>query len=496
MSRTQTLKLARKWHLLLVWPAMLSVLVYVLSSLAHPVANWLGPAKARFQPPSLHADAKAVNSIASIIKHNRLGAAHIAKLVPYEDRVLLQVTQGSGQEQSRRYFSTQDYSELAEHDRQQAIWLAQQYVLGQPKVKFVEYISEFNDAYPKSQRLLPVYKIHYQTADNLSAIVHTESLALVSLSNDGKRLLKSLFRMLHTFDWLNEYETVRLIVIAVLLSLLLIMSLSACYFLLVMKRQRVIKLRARRWHRRLAYVVVLPLFLFSVSGFYHLGQASLYSHDENLNLQDALDLSQWQAPMVMAAELAPLSWNQVSLVQAAGPVYRLQAARAGKPSHGMPSGPAKHDAPVYFLDAHGSQLAHYTDSALIHKKLANWFAIGADDVVNQQMLHGFEQGYSFKNKRLPVWKFELLNTHRNHVFIDPVSHRVLATNNPLTRLEGYSFSYLHMWGFLKPVLGHSGRDVIFVLLLVLTLVLSLFGLRVHLAAKRRTQATAGRQQPA
>ncbi len=479
--RTQNLKLARKWHLLLIWPALLSVLIYVLSSLAHPLSGWVGPEKQRFKAPGFQVDAKVVNSIASIIKHNQLTSAHVAKLVPFENEVLFQITQDSGQNLIRRYFSTHSYKELPEHDSKQAIWLAQQYVMGNSKVKFVEYITKFNEDYPKSNRLLPVYKIHYQTAGNLVATVHTESLALVSLSNDAKRLMKRIFRMFHTFDWLNEFEAARLILIATLLTLILVISITGFYFLLVMKRKRVIKKTERRWHQKLAYIIVLPLFLFSISGFYHLLHASVYTPKDCLKLNNELDLMLWTNEVVTSDHINNLSFSEVSLVQGRGPLYRLQKVKESRQSARQ----------VYFLDANTGRSLKYSDQGLAHTNLTQQLSLTFDQISRSVWLYEFEPGYSFKNKRLPVMKIELLDEQNHHVFIDPITQKVVASNDAVLRLEGYSFSYLHMWGWLKPILGHDGRDVIFTVLLMLTLILSLLGLQVHIAAKRSQKVPVG-----
>jgi len=479
--RTQNLKLARKWHLLLVWPALLSVLIYVLSSLAHPVAGWVGPEKQRFKAPGFQVDAKVVNSIASIIKHNQLTSAQVAKLVPFENEALFQVTQSSGQNLTRRYFSTHNYKELPKQDSKQAIWLAQQYVMGSPKIKFVEYITKFNETYPKNNRLLPVYKVHYQTPGNLVATVHTESLALVSLNNDSKRLMKRIFRMFHTFDWLNEFESARLILIATLLSLILVMSLTGFYFLLVMKRKRVIKKIERRWHQKLAYIIVLPLFLFSISGSYHLLQSSVYIPKDSLALNNELDLTLWKNEVVTSDHINSQSFSGVSLVQGSGPLYRLQKVKESRQSARQ----------VYFLDANTGQSLKYSDQGLAHTNLVQQLSLTFDQISRSVWLYSFESGYSFKNKRLPVMKIELLDEQNHHVFIDPITQTVVTSNDAVLRLEGYSFSYLHMWGWLKPLLGHEGRDVVFTVLLVLTLILSLLGLRIHLAAKTSQKVPVG-----
>jgi len=481
MTRSRNIKFSRKWHLLLVWPAMVSVLIYVLSSLAHPVAGWLGPQKSSFKAPSYQVDSQVVNSIATIIKQNQLSTAKMAKLVPFEDGVLLQVTQGSGKNLTRRYFSTQTYKEIPQQDVKQATWLAQHYVVANPHVKFVEHITEFNKDYPKSNRLLPVYRIHYQTSDNMVATVHTESLALVSLNNDAKRLMKQIFRMFHTFDWLNEFESVRLTVIAILLSLILVMSITGFYFLLLMKRKRVIKKTERRWHQRLAYVLVVPLFLFSMSGFYHLLQASFYTPKETLTFNSDLNLALWKNNVSISDHINNQSYSHVSLVQGKGPLYRLQKVKESRNIQRQ----------VYFLDASTGQPLEYSDQGLAHTNLIKQLPLTIEHIKRSVWIYEFEPGYSFKNKRLPVMKVELADENNHHIFIDPVTQSIVTSNDAVSRVEGYSFSYLHMWGWLKPLVGHDGRDVVFTVLLVLTLILSLLGLQIHLVTKRSKKISVG-----
>ena len=201
MSRVETLKAVRKWHLILIWPATISVFIYILSALAHPVAGWLAPHAKNHAVPTMHIGSETVYSINKIIQHQQLSQAKVAKLVPFKEQALLQISESGSP--VKRYFSTDDLSELNNHDEKQAIWLAKHYAgeMLDTSINSIKLISEFNSDYSPSNRLLPVYKIDFNTEDNLSVIVHTESMALVSISNTWKRTFKSIFRNFHAFDF-------------------------------------------------------------------------------------------------------------------------------------------------------------------------------------------------------------------------------------------------------------------------------------------------------
>ncbi len=508
MSQVITLKAVRKWHLFLIWPATISVLIYVLSALAHPAAGWLEPQAINRTAPVLHADIKAVNKIADIITFNDLSQAQSAKLVPFKEQSLLQVTQASSPVKNAvtRYFSTHNASELKHHDETQAIWLAKYYAGESLKVNSVKLIRAFNSEYSASNRLLPVYKINFDTKDKLSVIVHTESMALVSISNVWRRTLKDIFRNFHAFDWLNDFEILRVLLISILLVLMLIMSITGFYFLILIKRRKKVAKTDRRWHRRLSYVLVLPLFLFSMSGFYHLFHNSLSGdnaqYEQIFKLSPAINLNHFNRALTLPESLSKHGIFEVSLIVGEHAIYRLNISKGAGSNitgnlmgsvkkHENNSSKGKLNRTVYFNALNGELLA-LDDQQLLQKRVKTTLNLDNAEILNGQLITHFGQGYSFKNKRLPVWRIAINDASQTHVFMDPVNHEIVDHNNMYDRAEALSFSGVHMYGWLKPIMSHGKRNMVFTVILSLSLILTVLGITLYLSNKRRSNKISNR----
>ncbi len=465
------LKTVRKWHLLLIWPATLSMLIYILSAFAHPLAGWVGPQPQRNTPSRIETDISSINGIEKIIYKHQLSTATSAKLVPFKEQLLLQVTPNKAE--VSRYFSMESHHELVNHSQQQALWLAEHFV-GEPlKINYVDFKAAFDTDYPASNKLLPVYIIHYDTKDALTVVIHPQSSSLVFMSNHWKRILKKIFRNFHAFDWLNEFEALRLLLVSAMLALTLIMSITGLYFLLIVKRKNTIKKTDRRWHRRLAYLVIVPLFLFSISGFYHLFQSSLYTPTIVSPKKQTLNLADWQQRDFNGHNLNYKYINGISLLLSETALYRITLTE---------NKDIKTKDVIIYINAKSRKKYIKGEDQIIKESISDRLNISLNDIQHSKLIKRFGEGYSFKNKRLPVWQVTLKNGHQ--YYIDPVNNEIIQFNDLLTRIESFSFSTLHMFGWLKPLIGHTGRDGVFTILLLLSFVLSIVGLTLHLSNTR------------
>jgi len=197
-NKVRLRKKSFKWHMLLAWVAAFALLGFVLSAITHPLLVWTGPQSTAFRAPQAVINAQQVNNIQAILQQHQINKAIVAKLVPSKDRVLLQVTENV--QQARRYFDLGTGAELPNYDQEQAIWLARYYAFSGDEsvaIRSVTFQTEFDDAYPWVNRLLPVYKVNFDNEQNLSAYIYTEINALGSLGNDYKTRLQSLFRNLY-----------------------------------------------------------------------------------------------------------------------------------------------------------------------------------------------------------------------------------------------------------------------------------------------------------
>lgn len=485
MSRIKSVK---KWHSLFIWPALIATVIYIFSALSHPIMVWTGPQAKKMFPPSLVLQGNEMVNISTIVEKNKLQEAQIAKFVPYKEQVLFQITQGN--DLPRRYFSNVNYTEIENHDKQQAIWLAQYYLAQDLSIISIEFQSQFDEQYPQVNRLLPVYKINYDTEDNLTVFVHTETQALAAITNDWKRSLRWVFQNLHSFEFLSHSEGLRVGLIAIMVSLISLMAITGVLFIVLLKRNKKVIKVERRWHRRMAYIVVLPLILFSVSGIYHLLHMSIEGNKEFVLQQSPpLPLGSW-LPSELPRALVGKKINQISLVRekinndvknlyriSASVVKSLQENNRKKRFKGAAS-----ESRGYYLDSQSGLLLDSVDLQVVKQKATDIFTEYGSNVTNTKLLTHFGPSYDFRNKRLPIWQVE--SQAGLQLFIDPITSTVIDQNNVWGRTESYSFSFLHKWNFLVPLAGRFYRDVAIVLVLSLALLLSLLGLLIYLKRKK------------
>lgn len=498
MLNTKNIK---RWHLVLLWPALIASLIYVISAFTHPLMAWTGPQAKVMFPPSLTIQEQQFSNIPKIISENNLTQAHMVKLVPSENQPLLQVT--DNEKTQRRYFSLANHSEVRDQDTNQALWLAEHYLKAKYPVKNIEFKTAFDASYPPVNRLLPVYKINYDTQDNLSVYIHTDTQALAGIENDWKRSLRFVFQTFHTLNWLDEFEGLRLFIKSLLLLSLLVMSFTGILFLIKLKRKNGIPDSKRRWHRRLAWFAALPLLCFSISGAYHLWQSSLIESPSGMQLTQTLDLSNWPTTHKLSIDEG-LKINQVSLLQVPDlytnnkdgltNIYRVSVSKIQSDqdnTHNINTrekrfhGQNKEKYTLYFDASTGLSLGDL-DTQLVSQQAKKLFKQPEAMELPIKLITHFGLGYDFRNKRLPVWRVE--NTDGQQVFIDPISHILVDRNTSLTRLEGYSFSFLHKWNMLNPVMGRKNRDILIMATLGLIFALSLLGLILHLSSSKQKAA--------
>jgi len=106
--------------------------------------------------------------------------------------------------------------------------------------------------------------------------------------------------------------------------------------------------------------------------------------------------------------------------------------------------------------------------------------LSATELTKQSLVTHFGPDYDFRNKRLPVWQFDYANSR---VFIDAVSGQLIEQQSRASQWERYSFSFVHKWGLLQPLLGREGRDMLVVGFMVLLLTMAVMGFAMRL--KRR-----------
>jgi hypothetical protein len=319
-------------------------------------------------------------------------------------------------------------------------------------------------------RLLPVYRITLDDAAHTTLTVHTESGALADINNDWKRSLQTVFQQLHTFRWLAFFPAARVVLMMFFLCCLLASVLAGASLLYAMPSRNIPQSR-RRWHRRIAHLLWIPLSGFVASGIYRLlaplqfvdakplaniaiAQPSLY----------AINLLQIDKQLLLRASVAP-------------------AADQGQPHHGHAGheqrnarfdGINKEQAALYF-DAYSGEPSAITDEAIARSLAAGYLHTGEDSIIHSEKITRFGPEYDFRNKRLPVWRVDFNTAQQDSLFIDVASGVLVDNANNTTRAESYSFSFLHKWNMLTPLTGREWRDGLIVATLGSVLVLAVLG---------------------
>ncbi|MCE0555687.1 PepSY domain-containing protein [Motilimonas sp. E26] len=503
------LKPAKTWHNRLAWLAFISLFIWALSGLLHPLMSWTGPKLAAFFPPKAVLPASLVSQVPAVLKQHQINQALLVKVVPSVNGAVLQVTQD--ELAPRRYFDLSNYRELADHDVEHAKWLARHYTgLADTAIKSVTLQTQFDHAYPWVNRLLPVYKVAFDSPDGLTIYVHTETNAQAGLTNDYKIQVQGWFRTLHTWHWLDDFEYARVLLVGLLMLVLVLSTLTGMALVLSIKRSAKATWQ-RNVHHLVAYAIWLPLLGFSGSGLYHLLHAAIADQHNGLRLAQPLT---WQDDelnqQIWSSKELGFMLNGLSLIRdpQGQLIYRLSlpSNKAGKGGHvhdavktagkdehrhhghQAPQRDAIYDGiaitdPALYISAKTGQQVAFNDEKLVIAMAEQQLGLSLEQLQGTQLITHFGLHYDFRNKRLPVWQLDYDSKLGDKVFIDPATGILVDRLTDNARYEGYSFSFLHKWNFTRPFMERTTRDVI--MSLVLGLAMLFAGLGIVLKIRRK-----------
>lgn len=434
-------------HRTLVWAASVVLACWLLSGFLHPLMSLIAAKPQRFAPPALQLDAAAIPAGWEALRAVQ-GEAAIIRAVPGPQGPLWQLTDGLDIE--RRYLHI-DGSEFSGGEAAYARWLAGWYLGENAPVASLELQTTFDDAYPWVNRLLPVWRVEIGGEHPRTAWLHTETGALASLGDARRTQLQTLFRALHTLNWLDSLEPLRVALVASAMLCLIALAGSGLYLFWRRPDGR----GARRWHRRLGLAVALPLLLMASSGLLHALVSAGAPPPRGLAL-----------PPPLAALPATLDWTplvgaqqQLALRDHGGRVVVVHrsvdtSAQAIKTLDGAP--PPGIDELVQRTAAlHGVEGA---------------FAL-------QPLLH-FSPDYDFRNRRLPAWI--AVDGSGSRIALDPLTGQQIDRQSAAQRGESWVFAIAHKWQPLARALGSPTlRDALQVGWLALVLPLGVLGWRLR-----------------
>ncbi|RMF08674.1 MAG: PepSY domain-containing protein [Alphaproteobacteria bacterium] len=513
--KTRTARWSYSKHQWLALVGGISLLLWGLSGLAHIAMVLFGPQQAQFMPPPAAVSLEGARPIAETLREHGISEAVAVKTVPAKDgSVLWQVTGDPMAE--RRYFRPADGTEIKDGDRMQAEFLARHFLATDRQITSATLQTAFDADYPWVNRLLPVWKLEFAGTDGLVAFIHTETSSLAAVNNNTKTVLQTVFRALHTWEWVPpDMDWLRVVVVGAMVASLLALALTGIAMLVTVRRKKRLP-GARGWHRIAGYVLAVPLIMFSASGIYHLIQSALVSPASQLRMGRPVDVASGQWPLERDWALIANGRNiaSVALVEGAmgQPLYRLGLAPkavmgGGARHHGATTavqGPArvpttdaeirearfaglKPDGPAIYVDATTGAVVKTGDRDLA-VAIARRFT-GAPDsaVTNVELITRFSHEYDFRNKRLPVWRIDYGAPVKASLFVDTGAGVLVDRVADGEKLERLVFSFIHKWNFLVPV-GRLGQNVIVGLLgMALIGFMALIGLRLDIVRRMRTR---------
>lgn len=478
---SQILKYCHRIHRSLLWLALTALMMFVLSALTHPLMTWTGPQPVTHFPPTLSLTAGQAGKIPEILSAQAIRYATQVKIVPGPDGAVLQL--GKPDHAVLSYFDLESGQPLPDHDRKQAAWLARHYSGISDEPQSIELLTDFTAEYPSVNRLLPVYRVSFNTHSTLNIFIHTETASVASINNRWKEANQFVFRQLHTLAFLDNLPWLRVIVITLLLMALFTMLASGTVLLFRLRRKP--WLNPRQWHRSMAFSVAVPLLMLLISGIYHLYQNEFGAQQTTFALHPELSLDNHVLHPDPAAldALAEQALNEASLISYQDRLYyRISFAAEQRHQH---HGRAHHfegisrEQNMLLIDAVTGEGATITDRDLAIDMARHFRPFTDQQLTEVQAIHRFSPDYDFRNKRLPVWQLVIDDSHRHWLYIDTRSGILVERISNAQRMERYVFSWLHKWNFLTPLIGRENRDIVVVAVLFLLLILACAGLSIH-----------------
>ncbi|MDJ0979005.1 MAG: PepSY domain-containing protein [Erythrobacter sp.] len=535
--KNKTARWSNSKHRWLALVGGISLLVWGLSGLMHIAMVLFGPQQAQFMPPTAQIELSGAKPIADTLSETGVLATSAVKTVaaPGGD-ALWQVTEEPMA--ARRYFKPSDGTEITDGDRAQAEFLARHFLDTDRAIVSATLQTDFDASYPWVNRLLPVWKLEFEGEDRLTAYVHTETSALAAVNNGTKETLQSLFRALHTWEWVPPgMEWLRVLVITLMVGSLFALAATGVMMLVTVRRRKRAP-GAKGWHRAMSYILALPLIMFSASGVYHLVQSALVPPDSQLRMGEPVDLASgaWPVEQDWAAISAGRDIAAVSLVEGDGgrALYRVglappRGAMGGGAHDHSASKKAEHEGqehdhvasnaaspapgdtpqtdaeirearfagiepkgPAIYLDAQTGEVIEDGDRD-IALAIARRFTEAPDEAVTgMELITRFSHEYDFRNKRLPVWRVDYAEPIKASVFVDTASGVLVDRVADWEKPERLIFSMIHKWNFLFPIGRLNLNLVVGGFVIALIVFMAILGLRMDWKNRRVRKRASGK----
>lgn len=474
-----------KWHRTIGLITVIPVIFWCLSGLMHPfLAHWFKPTIAKeFIVPKPIDKAQLTLSVHDVLKQNNIQEFKNFRLIDWNNKLLYQVKLVDNE---LRYYQTSDGNEIANADKQYAEFLARYFLDDQSsKVKSVTAQTQFDQQYKYVNRLLPVWKVSFDRADNMDVYVETSSNRLGTFNPTSRKAFLWVFDNFHNWSFLERLSnnSLRISIMIILLAVILISATSGLVIYgLFWKRFRNLnstneKKGLRKYHRQVGIATAFITLTFAFSGLFH----ATRKFEPNRLPEIVFEPIVKTADLQIASLSLGLDWERLT---------NLSVITKGKDHFYQAFYSKTEDAPpstLYFNATDGEEwkngnkeYAQYLGTkflAVLNGEKSIKAACcdelsGSEDeaptLLKTEIVPKFEsREYGFVFKRLPVVRLAYDTPNNHTLYVETSTSRLAATIDNTDRAEGYSFAILHKY-LLMDWAGKNVRDI--------TMMFSAFGL--------------------
>lgn len=432
---------ARMLHRRLAWAAGAAAILWALTGFLHPLMMWTSPRPAVQTPPYNEARLEGLAAPGAMLSAAGVREADLVRLVGVNADRLWLARAGGRIVAVNAASGAAAEGVLARHAEK----LARYYAGGATApVTSIREVRAFSTEYPSVNRLLPVWRVEFDTPGRLAVYVDPMTDRLAAVTDMRRRVLLSVFQNVHKLSFLSAVEPVRRLAILALVGSTLAMSFAG---LVLLMQPGAVK-GARRAHRLIGWAAAPVVIMFALTGLFHLfaGRPSPPAPAAAFNVASLTRLPD-----------APAAERIAAGAGASGPAWRIALAERA----------------AYF-DAYGAPLM--LDDAARARVIAG---AARDAAVTPVLTYTNE--YGFAMKRLPVLR---VATPGAAVFVDVEESLVAGVAaGGVARAEAWSFDNLHKFGLLNG-LGKRNRD--YVSMLCAALVAGVAAIGAALAWRRRS----------
>ena len=303
------------------------------------------------------------------------------------------------------------------------------------KVSNVSLLHDFNREYKSINRLLPVYQVSFERPDGIRIYVETTRDRFSFAMDNRRAFFDEVFRLFHTYGWLDSLGKGRLAIEAGLALLAFLTALLGIYIFFT-TRTKPPKgnpmLKARRNHRYVSIIAALFTLLWTFSGCYH-ALSKFRDDDRGYFAMDNFS-AMTATPDLAKLQTAPIPQpiTNIGLVQMNGQAYwRISTSLA-----------------VSYLSTADYSVLPDGD-ALYAASLATRFSGRPDSaILSTTPVTAFGDEYNFTDKRLPVWKVSYAAHHHERYYVETSTGHLASRVDDQVAREGWSFSVFHKHHFM------------------------------------------------